>query len=495
MKANVRRWAAVLGAIVAASVADAADPESGPAFTDRAWRLELYQVGDAKEEFITLHRVVEEPVWPENPGHQLSPFELGRYAVKVIEIASNRLLFNRGFDSMFGEYKTTTPAIEGVRRVFEKTVRIPAPRRPVRVLIERRDIANILHPLFTAEIDPADYHIVKESPAMGDRILEIQTTGEPWRRVDFVFLSEGYAAEDADKFQADAARFTSYLFGLEPYKGARDRFNVRAVFRPSPERSMDEPRQGSFKATVLDASFNAFDLDRYMLIEANHRMHRMAAQVPYDAIIVLVNSRRYGGGSIGFDYCVTTTDHSSSLQVFVHELGHSFAGLADEYYASEVSYNDFYPKGIEPLEPNITALLDPSNIKWKDLVSPGIALPTPYGKEEIEALQAERQKLRKALAERKAAAAKSRGGEGEDRAAEAEFQSKDKELSARIDGIRKSFAGLEDKVGAFEGAGYASRGLYRPQMHCLMISSPKNEFCRVCQKAIRDTIDFFAGSK
>jgi len=329
---------------------------------------------------------------------------------------------------------------------------------------------------------------------MGDRVFEIQKKGEPQNRVDFVFLSEGYTAEDADKFKTDAARFTEYLFGLEPYKSARDLFNVNAVFRPSPERAMDEPRQGAYKATALDASFNAFDLDRYMLIEANHRMHRMAAQVPHDAIIVLVNSRRYGGGSIGFDYCVTTTDHASSLQVFVHELGHSFAGLADEYYASEVSYNDFYPKGIEPLEPNITALLDPANIKWNNLVSSGIALPTPYGKEDIEALQAERQKLRKAIADRKAAAGP-KGGEGELRAAEAQFQAKDKELSGRIEQIRKSYASLEDKVGAFEGAGYASRGLYRPQMYCLMISSPKNEFCRVCQKAIRDMIDFYAGGK
>ena len=172
---------------------------------------------------------------------------------------------------------------------------------------------------------------------------------------------------------------------------------------------MDEPRQGAFKHTVLDASFNAFDLDRYMLIEADHRMHEIAAQVPYDAIIVLVNSKRYGGGSISMDYCCTTVDNARSLEVFVHELGHSFAGLADEYYASEVSYNDFYPKGVEPREPNITALLDPANVKWKDLLSPGIGVPTEYGKDAIEALQAERQKNRKAQAD-EIAAAKAKGG-------------------------------------------------------------------------------------
>ena len=182
---------------------------------------------------------------------------------------------------------------------------------------------------------------------------------------------------------------TAALFAIEPYKSLKDRFNVRAVFRASADRGMDEPRQRTYKKTVLSASFNAFDLDRYMLIEDDHLMHEIAGQVPYDVLVVLVNSPRYGGGSIALDYCVTTVDHPASPQVFVHELGHSFAYLADEYYQSEVSYNDFYPKGVEPLEPNITALLDPAKVKWKDLLSPGIGVPTEYGKDRIEALQAE----------------------------------------------------------------------------------------------------------
>ncbi|MGB8953610.1 MAG: M64 family metallopeptidase [Candidatus Aminicenantales bacterium] len=176
-------------------------------------------------------------------------------------------------------------------------------------------------------------------------------SGDPHEKVDLAFIAEGYAAEDKDKFKTDTDRFAGYLFGIEPYKSARDKFNVYGVLRPSPERAMDEPRQGVYKKTVLNASFNAFDLDRYMLIEKDHRLHEITARVPYDAIIVLVNSKRYGGGSIGFDYCVTTVDHASSRRVFVHELGHSFAGLADEYYASEVAYNDFYPKGEHPFNP------------------------------------------------------------------------------------------------------------------------------------------------
>ena len=254
---------------------------------------------------------------------------------------------------------------------------------------------------------------------------------------------------------------------------------------------MDEPRQRAYRKTVLDASFNAFDLDRYMLIEADHRMHEIAGQVPYDALIVLVDSKRYGGGSIAFDYCVTTVDHPRSPEVFVHELGHSFGGLADEYYQSEVSYNEFYPKGVEPLEPNITALLDPADVKWKGLLAPGIGVPTEYGKERTEALQAEMREAR-AAGDKAVAAAKAKGASaGELKKLEDRRKAAEAALRVQIEEVRKRYADLVDKVGVFEGAGYASKGLYRPQIYCIMIGNPKNEFCKVCQAAIARMIDFY----
>ena len=137
------------------------------------------------------------------------------------------------------------------------------------------------------------------------------------------------------------------LFAVEPYKSRQGAFSLHGVLRPSAERGMDEPRLGSFKATSLNASFDSFDLDRYMLTEEGRTVRAMAAQVPYDAIVILVNSSRYGGGGIYNDYCITTVDHQASPGVFVHEFGHSFAGLADEYYSADVAYNDFYPKGVE----------------------------------------------------------------------------------------------------------------------------------------------------
>jgi hypothetical protein len=462
-------------------------------FTDKALRLDLYQVGDAAGETLTIDAVYEEPLWPETRTRLVDPFGYGRYVVKVYDIASNDLIYSRGFDTMFAEYKTTTPAIEGAKRVFQRSLRIPEPRRPVQLVVEARDKKNILHPIFQKTIDPSDYHIIREPAAAGDWIYEPVTAGDPRSSLDFVFLAEGYTASGRDKFKADVDRMTKALFETEPYKSARGRISIRAVFRPSPEKAPDEPRQRAYRKTVLGASFNAFDLDRYMLIEKDHLMHEIAAQVPYDAIVVLVDSPRYGGGSIAFDYCVTTVDHARSLEVFLHELGHSFAGLADEYYASEVSYNDFYPKGVEPFEPNITALLDPSNVKWKDLLSPGIGIPTEYGKDALEAIQAERAARRKAVAE-ETAAAKAKGADAaavkavQDKAAAA-----DKESQAKSEEIRMKYAGLAGKVGVFEGAGYAAKGLYRAQIVCIMIGNPKMEFCAVCRRGIGAMIDYYAG--
>jgi hypothetical protein len=463
-------------------------------FLDRAMRVELYLVGDAAEELVTVKGIVQEPLWPESRTGLLDGFNNGRFMVKLYDVASNRLLYSRGFDTMFGEYRTTAPAIAGVKRVFPRSVRVPWPRRPVLFVIELRDKKNLSHPIFSQSIDPADYHLVVETPAAGDFIYRSQHTGDPQDKVDLVFVAEGYTTEDREKFKADVDRFRDYLFALEPYRTRREAFNVTGLFRPSPERGMDEPRQGSFKKTLLDASFNAFDLDRYMLIEDGHRLREVAAQVPYDAIVVLVNSPRYGGGGIYNDYCVTTVDNERSRWVFVHEFGHSFAGLADEYYASDVAYNDFYPPGVEPLEPNITALLDPAHIKWADLLSPGVALPTDWGKDKIDAFQAERQKNRRA--EREAVDEARRKGRPEDRIKKVEekYRALDADLAAKLEEVRRSYRGLEDKVGAFEGAGYASHGLYRPMVYCLMIYSPENKFCLVCQAAISRMINFYSAS-
>ncbi|MGB9906973.1 MAG: M64 family metallopeptidase [Candidatus Saccharicenans sp.] len=461
-------------------------------FIDKAMRFNFYMVGEAKTEEIIVQSVYQEPLWPESRTNLTNPFNYGHYFIKVYEVASNQLLYAQGFDCLFGEYRTTGPALDGVKKVFQRAIRIPWPKRKVNIVIESRDRKNILHPLLITTIDPNDYHLIKESSTAQDYVFEVKKTGPPAEKVDVVFVAEGYTAEEKDKFVGDVKKFSGYLFEIEPYRSNQEKFNIYGVFRPSAESGMDEPRQNVYKNTVLKASFNAFDLDRYLLTEEGFLLREIAAAAPYDAIVVLVNSKRYGGGGIYNDYCITTVDNQASKSVFLHEFGHSLAGLADEYYASEVAYNEFYPQGVEPLEPNITVLLDPENLKWKDLLSPGIKIPTEYGKEEIEKFQAERRsnflEMNKALEE----ARKKNLKEAEIKKLQDRFQARDKAVLEKIRAVRERYKDLEDKVGAFEGAGYSAKGLYRPMMYCLMISSPKMEFCRVCQRAIQQMIDYYS---
>jgi hypothetical protein len=204
----------------------------------------------------------------------------------------------------------------------------------------------------------------------------------------------------------------------------------------------------------------------------------------------MVNSARYGGGGIYNLYCTFTADNQWSPYVFLHEFGHHFAALADEYYTSSVSYNDFYPPGIEPIEPNLTALLDPSKIKWKSLVTPGTPLPTPWEKATFDEMDLGYQKVREATnrkigeASRSGAPAK----EVEDLKEAAENLSRDH--SAKIDAylLKSSYV---NKIGAFEGAGYTSKGLYRPSLDCIMFSKGTKPFCAVCRQAIERVIDYY----
>jgi hypothetical protein len=454
--------------------------------------LELYQTGDAHDETVTLRGIYEEPIWPGNPHFLISPFELCHYAIKVYDSASDRLIYSRDFDTMFAEYRTTTPAIEGTKKVFETAPRLPCPKKPARVSIERRDKQNVLSSIYTLNIDPSDYHIVRESADQGDWTFEVQKTGDPHDRVDLAFLAEGYTAADRDKFKADVERMTNFLFTVEPYKGLRDKFNVYGVFRPSAERGVDEPRQHSYKSTALGAGYNAFDLDRYLLTEEIHTMHRMAAQVPYDTIVVLVNTPRYGGGSICLDYCIASADHSTSPRIFVHEFGHSFADLADEYIGT-VAYNNMYPPGVEPLEANITELLDPKHVKWQRFLSPGIALPTSTGKSELRAVEDELSAFQKDAKAQITAALANGSAYDELMLATDKLTAREHEIQTRLDKAKAYVAEVATKVGAFEGAGYMAKGMYRPQQFCWMgTAGPDGQFCVVCQQAIHQMIDYYS---
>jgi hypothetical protein len=462
-------------------------------FIDATMRVDYYHVGDKSTEFITLDRIYRQGVWAGNPGHLLDPFPYGRYRVQAFDAASGTMIYSRGFDSYFGEYKTSDPAKLGVKRTYHESLLIPAPKRTIRFVIEMRDRSNLYHALFETAIDPDDYHIATEPPQRGERVIEQVKNGSPHDKVDIVILSEGYARSDEQKFAADVTRYAGILLAWEPYASYRDRFNISGIFVPSPESGVDEPRQHSYKKTALDVTFNSLDSDRYLLSENNRMLRDVAAQVPYDALVVMVNSKRYGGGGIYNAFTFFTSDGTWNEEVFQHEFAHAFGGLGDEYYTSDVAYDGFYPPGVEPTEPNLTTLPDPKNLKWRDLVTQGLAIPTEWGKHAYDSLTTRRDALGKEHAEHVARLKKNGAGESEVQKADDEFRPEMERLNKRIKSFLEDHP-LKGKIGAFEGGGYEPKGLYRPTVNSLMnqFTATDRAFYKVNEASLIRMIDYYS---
>ena len=415
-------------------------------FANRTMRIDYYHIADKNNEFITIDKIyLQAPgkgTWAGNPEALIDSFDNGQYYIKVYDLKSGQLLYSKGFNSYCGEYVTTDPAARGIKRTYHETALIPFPLGNIKFTLESRDKKNQLHPIFEQVIDPNSIDIIKEPLGEGVKVFEMLNNGPSHYKVDLAILAEGFTQAEEEKFKRELDIVTNVLFNQEPFKSYKEKFNVYGVFKPSLESGADEPTHGIYRNTALGASFNALGLYRYMLTEENRSLRDIAAHVPYDAIIVMVNSKRYGGGGIYGTYCVFSLDEEWFPYLFLHEFGHSFAGLGDEYYASAVAYNEFYPKGVEPTEANITALLDPNSIKWQHLVTRGLPIPTPWEKDQYDRMT---------------------------------------DVQKKIHLAKKEYQG---KVGAFEGAGYSSVGLYRPMIDCMMFSRAIIPYCKVCEEAI-----------
>lgn len=460
-------------------------------FMDKTMRIDYFHIGDAEEEWITLDQIYEQGIWAGSRHNLIDDFNNGRYYVKIYDSSSGKLIFSKGFDSYFGEYKTTDKALKGIKRTYHESVLVPFPKNKVKFILEARNRKNILQPLFRQEIDPSGISIIKENLGGGVKVFEIRNNGDPHEKVDIAFVAEGYTLEQEEKLQADLERFTDVFFSQEPYKTFKDRFNIYGVFKASEESGCDEPRHGVYKNTPLNATFNSLGSERYLLTEDNKALRDIAAHVPYDALFIMVNHKRYGGGGIYNLYCTFTVDNQWYEYLFLHEFGHSFSGLADEYYTSSVAYNEFYPRGVEPVEPNITALLEPKNVKWKDLVSSGIEIPTPWEKEGFDKMDNDYQKIRRKINEKIARMKREGAPQAEVLKVEQESERLSREHAKKVeDYISKSR--FQDKVGVFEGAGYSAKGLYRPMLDCIMFTKGKKPFCEVCERHVIRVINHYS---
>jgi len=459
-------------------------------FVDKTMRVDYYHSGDAKTEAVTLDRVFEQGIWAGSRTHLIDPFNLGRYLVKVYETKTGKLIFSKGFDGYFGDYKTTADALQGIKRTYHESALIPFPKNKIKFTIESRKRDYSWELLFSQEINPAAVNVSRKPPVQGVKVIDVLTSGDPHAKVDIAVIAEGYTVREEEKLRGDLKRFSDAFFKQEPYKTHKSSFNVRGVFKPSDESGCDEPSYGIWKNTAVGASFDSLGSERYMLTEDNKAFRDIAAHVPYDALMIMVNHKRYGGGGIYNLYCTFTSDNQWFEYLFLHEFGHSFAGLGDEYYTSAVAYNEFYPQGLEPPDPNITSLLNPGNLKWKSLTTPGIEIPTPWEKDAYDSMDNAYQKIRGEINQKIAKMKR----EGAPAAEVAKVEAESERLSAENAGktdeflLKSRFVG---KVGAFEGAGYAAKGLYRPALDCLMFTKGTKPLCKVCEAAVIRVIKYY----
>ena len=437
-------------------------------FEDKTLRIDYVHTGDATGEQISLETLYQEGEWPGRTIFLLDTLNLGQYLARVIDAESGQLIYSQGFSSVYGEWETTDEA-KTLRRSISETVRIPYPRRPVTFDIHKRDRVNRFQFLWSVNIDPSSRAVNREKKNVRLRTRKLIDNGDPKQKVDVAIMGDGYTQNDLRKFRRDVEHFIQVLFSSPPFDECRRDFNVWAVESVSSEHGIDEPRENIWRDTILGAQYNAFDVSRYVLTFNNRSVRDVAALVPYDAIYILINSSQYGGGGIFNQYAICYTGERENQPawwadyVFVHEFGHSFAALADEYYTSDVAYNDLYPLDVEPWEPNITTLQCDGKAKWHDLLTPGLPVPTPWGKAAYDSLSALRNNGNNV-----------------------------QEIGEQMDKLLKS-PELLGKIGCFEGGGYASQGVYRPALNCRMFSKSLVEFCPVCKQAIRQMIDFTVG--
>jgi len=397
-------------------------------FFNKTLRVDYFHTGDSLHDSYSIDELKEEPYWGGSKTNLVDTFNYGKCEVKVFDQQDNKLIYSRTYSTLFDEWQTTDEA-RHTTKTFSETVIMPFPKEKIRIEFYSRDRQNILYKKFVYPVDPDNYFISPERH-LEYPSFEVIHNGDPAVKVDIVMLPEGYTKDEMEKFREDCRKFADDLFAVSPYSENKDKFNVWGVEAPSPEAGTDIPADGIWKKTLLNTTFYTFDLERYLMTPDYKSVRDLAANAPYDQIYILVNSDKYGGGAIYNYYSVCASGNRFSEYVFSHEFGHGFAFLADEYYTSDVAYNDFYPLDVEPLEPNITTLVDFGS-KWKDMVDKDTPIPTP------------------------------------------------------------DILKYKNKVGVFEGGGYAVKGIYRPMEDCSMKSASVNNFCPVCRRAIQQMIDFY----
>ncbi len=398
-------------------------------FHRKTLRYDYIHSGTRNKEQIKPGKLISEPYWGGSLTQLIDTFGFGRYHFNLRDAKSGTLIYSRGFSTLFVEWQDTEEA-KTKRKGFRESIVMPFPKDDAVLEIYRRDKKNVLHLIFSDKIHPGKEKIMTRGVPSWEK-RDIAVHGDPAEKLDIVFLAEGYTADDMHLFWDDCRKFAGYLTGAAPYGEVSESINFRGVGVISDESGVSLPGEKIFRKTGLGASFSTFGSERYLMAEDFQRVRDAAGLVPYDQIFIIVNSDKYGGGGIYNFYATGTRGNKEAGFLLIHEFGHSFAGLADEYYTSEVAVDAFYDLQTEPWEPNITTLIDFER-KWKGMLLPGTPVPTP------------------------------------------------------------AIPANEQTIGVFEGAGYSARGIYRPYQECTMKSVRYDAFCPVCRRAILQMIRFYS---
>ena len=396
-------------------------------FVDRTLRIDYIFSGNAYGQQISVDEMNSIDRWYGKKSNLAALPVEGNGQITVRDHRSQRVIYRNSFSTLFQEWLTYDEAKKNAK-AFENVFLIPMPKDTVDVTVDLRDNRRNITCSLSHTVAPDDILIRHLATRGYTPYATLQSAADTNRCIHIAFVAEGYKADEMDTFLADARKAVDAIFAHEPFKSMRNRFNIIAVEAESDESGTSEPSKGIWKTTALGSHFDTFYSNRYLTTLNLRRLHDLLAGTPYEHIIVLVNTSEYGGGGILNSYNLSMTHHRAYEQVVVHEFGHSFAGLADEY-AYEEEQLPMYPLDIEPWEPNITTLAD-FHGKWENEIKKSTPIPTPP-------------------------------------------------------------TGNLRRIGLYEGAGYSLHGVYRSHEDCRMRSNQVADFCSVCQKALLKLIKFY----
>lgn len=399
-------------------------------FTDKSLRIDYIFNGNVSKQEICLDGLSSLPSWA-GRKHHLSELPLqGNGQIIMRDVASGSVIYKTSFSSLFQEWLETDEA-KSITKGFENTFLVPYPLHPTEIEITLLDPHRNVRASMKHVVNPNDILIHKKGLTHITPYKYLLQSGSTDKSIDVAILAEGYTSKEMETFYKDAAIACESLFSHEPFKSLKNHFNIVAVASSSEDSGVSIPRLGEWKQTAFGSHFSTFYSDRYLTTSRVKSIHDALAGIPYEHIIILANTEEYGGGGIYNSYTLTTAHHPNFRPVVVHEFGHSFGGLADEYfYDNDDVMTDLYPLNVEPWEQNISTKVDFAS-KWENMLAKSTPIPTPTD------------------------------------------QSK------------------KYPVGVYEGGGYSSKGVYRPADDCRMRTNEYPTFCPVCQRAIQRIIEFY----